>query len=252
MGFKNLYRSLMALCLVTGAASTHAASIGTMAYGDYGVNPSFSGLCGGDCVLDGVLRIGSAQFGERFSGQGLGASGDADLLSGTPTGPLSLLSGALGQNLMKVPYGGGDTLAGLGWQGVVDGVALDEAIGEGAISILFDGDQSKVGFNVDGWDGGGSLFVQFFDINGKSLRLFEIADLSSGTALGFAAMNNQEQIAPLIAGMSIWNTDPGGLGISGLTYDVDARRGPGGNVPEPSALLLAGLGLAAVVARRRR
>src|SRR6476646_7240082 len=50
-------------------------------------------------VYNGVLTSAGAQFAERFAGQTLSFNGDNDVLSGSPTGPLTLQPGAAGQNL---------------------------------------------------------------------------------------------------------------------------------------------------------
>ncbi|HEY0438417.1 MAG TPA: PEPxxWA-CTERM sorting domain-containing protein, partial [Phenylobacterium sp.] len=54
-----------------------------------------------------------------------------------------------------------------------------------------------------------------------------------------------------IAGVSVFTSDPGGLGYDNLLSDIPSTGG--GGVPEPSvwALMLGGFGLAGAMLRRR-
>gem|GEM_PF-882072 len=243
-------QKLLALLALTAVGTTaQAAAINVVAYNSVGAAQTltFEGNAGG--VLDGVQTIGAAKFGERFAGQTLGANADFDTLSGTPTKPLTLLSGAAGQNLLYAPFGS-MTLIGLGNAGLDDeGNPFPNAVGEGAVSVLFDGDQSQIGFKVVGANPGGTLLIDFFRFDGSLIETLSLADLSGGS-FGFQRDGDVKDIA----GMSIRNNDFGGLAFDDFVFNVVDARDPGdpGTVPEPTALLLAGLGLLAAGTARRR
>ena len=48
-----------------------------------------------------ILEYDGVNFAERFLGQILSSSGNLDVLSGTPTGPLTLQAGNPGQTLLS-------------------------------------------------------------------------------------------------------------------------------------------------------
>lgn len=255
------FRSLTtALTLACALGTAQAAAINQISYGDVsGVGTiGFDSVPGGP-VLDGVVQIGAAKFGEHFKGQSVGTSGLFDTLSGAPVGPLNLLSGGVDKNLYLTQGG----LAGLGAAGrlgdpcldpddpdCVPPVLSDDAIGEGAISILFDGDQSEFGFELLGANQG-LLHLAFFRIDGSLIERLDPIRLDLGLqTFGFRRSGGVKDIA----GISIWNEDEGGLTFDGLKFDVITVRQPpgGGTVPLPSALLLAGLALGAALGLRRR
>ncbi|HEY0436058.1 MAG TPA: hypothetical protein VGC92_05425, partial [Phenylobacterium sp.] len=84
-------------------------------------------------VYNGILTSGGAQLSERFAGQILGASGDNDTLSGSPTGPLTLQAGANSQNLDLGTDNGTHNLIPCGPLGCSD----PNGYGEGAFAVLF-------------------------------------------------------------------------------------------------------------------
>lgn len=238
-------RLLAALTLGLGFAAAQADPINLVAYAELD-KAEIQGFDTGG-VQDGVKRLGNghALFGERFGGQTLSFNGDFDVLSPTAGQPLTLLSGELGQNL----YLSSGLLSGLGKAGVNNGVPVPSALGEGAISVLFDGDQSEVGFQVFGGLDDSNLVVDFFRFDGSLIQSITLKDLQfGGDGFGF----RREQDVKDIAGISIWNTDEGGLAIDNLAFNVITTRDPGTPVPAPGALLLAGLALVAAGAMRRR
>lgn len=244
------FRSLTtALTLACAVGTAQAAAINQISYGSVnGVGTiGFDAIPGGP-VLDEVVQIGAAKFGEHFKGQTVGSSGLFDALSGTPGRPLSVVSGGVDKNLYLTQGG----LAGLGAaprEGDPPELSED-AIGEGAISILFDGDQSEFGFQLFGGNPISKLTLAFFRYDGSLIEQVVLSNLGNGDAsFGF----QRERGTKDIAGISIWNEDVGGLIFDGLKFDViTVRQPPGGTVPLPSALLLAGLALSVALGLRRR
>jgi hypothetical protein len=199
---------------------------------------------------DGILTSGGAQFAERFVGQALSTlsvpfSGDFDVLSDSASNPLALQVGAPNQNLdVFTDIFGDNILAGLGPVGFPD---LD-AIGAGSVALLFSSDKSEVGFDVFGIDGGGSITIDFFRRDGSLIDTISIP-----TVAGTDVVTLSFQRVPTIndiAGFSIQNTDPAGLG-----YD-NIRFGTSMVTPLPAlssmtlALLITLLGLVGMLALR--
>ncbi len=157
---------------------------------------------------DGILISGGLKFAERFAGQTLGANGDFDVVSGTPSGPLTLQAGAPGQNLDVFTYVS-NVLTGLGPVGFPD---LD-AIGEGSIAVYFQAPQSMVSFAIVGGNGG-SATLSFYRTDGSLIDdvvVTGLADLSYGFATADAS--------PSIAGILIQTTDPSGIGVDDICHN---------------------------------
>lgn len=196
----------------------------------------FEGLAGGSAPgtnYDGIIDLVGASFGERFDGQTLSYSDNSDVIGGTPTGGLSLITGAAGQNLNIVSYStGGNVISGLGQLGFPD----FNAIGEGAIAILFDNDQSEFGFQSVGGDLGSATF-DFWARDGSFIASISPTNLGTDY-FGFSREGGIQDIA----GISIWNTDLGGIGFNDIIFDVPGDDDPV-QVPEPGSLALLAVGL---------
>jgi hypothetical protein len=195
---------------------------------------------------DPILLSGGVAFGERFQGQTLGSSGDFDVLTGLPSGgTLVLLPGAPNQNLDILLYNGTNTLTGLGPLGYPN----FGAVGEGAISLLFSSDQSQFGFQLVGGNSGDAN-VSFFRADGSLIQTLVLSGLAD-SFYGFARDGGVQDIR----GISITNTDSGGIGFDNLKHDVLSAVVVSG-VPEPStwAMMLlgfSGIGLAMRRGKRR-
>ncbi|MBM4329804.1 MAG: PEP-CTERM sorting domain-containing protein [Deltaproteobacteria bacterium] len=194
---------------------------------------------------DAIIKFYEADFGERFVGQTLLTSGDFDILSGSPTGPLSLAAGAPNQNLnVFLATSGGITsqvLAGLGPKEYPN----FKAIGEGSIAVLFHYDQSDFGFRILGGNEG-DAYLSFFRRDGSLIQDITLSGLSNSTFYGFQREGGIKDIG----GISIYNTDPGGIAFDSFIDDVPA--GAGQSAPEPATLILLGSGLLGLAGFRRK
>ncbi len=217
--FFSKFRGLLFLGILGAfASSTQAAPVNEIDYFSITVGEiiDFEGIGGGGAPgtnYDGLLDLGGATFGERFNGQTLSISGNSDVVSGLPAGgSLSLIAGAANANLNIFNRGGvdGNVLTGLGFLGFPD----FNAIGEGAVAILFDNDQSQFGFQSVGGNLGAAFF-SFFSRDGS------LIDTISPTGLGtdFFGFSREGGIKD-IAGISIYNTDPAGIGFNDVIFDV--------------------------------
>lgn len=235
-----------ALVLAMGLAGVAQAApvnvfVGTVAGGNQLV--TFETVAGGavpGTSYNSVLTIGSISLAERFSGQNIAASGDFDVLSGTPGGPLSLAAGAANSNLAVVAFGAGNqVIAGIGPGLYPNG----SAIGPGALAALFATDQSEMGFDIVGTNAG-SANISFFRRNGT---LIDSVILSSLTDTSFTFRRDGALMD--IAGFSITNTDAGGIGFDNMRFNLGQ---PPMGTPEPGTLALVGLALLGAYGVQRR
>lgn len=166
---------------------------------------------------DAIFESDGADFAERFVGQSLSYSGDLDVLSGLPTDPLALQVGAPNENLGVEYYDPwlSQVLYGLG----PDGFPNYSAIGEGAFAVLFDYDQSEFGFDLMGGHNG-NVYINFFMRDGSLIDVFTLTDVTEG-AYAFRRVGGVSDIA----GISIHNDDPGGVGFDNLCHDVPGQPG---------------------------
>jgi len=204
-------------------------------------------------TFNDVFESGNTSFGESFAGQTVTQSGDFDVLSGTPVGPLNLLAGNASVNVTAVDGGAGDVgntaIAGSGPLGY----PAADAVGEGSIAILFDFDQSEFGFEVVGGNGG-TATAQFWGRDGSLIDEI-VFNLTSEIfqPYGFVTDDGLQSVA----GVSIFNNDLGGIGFDNFIYDIAGVPGTPGSddsvsVPEPSSIALLSLGLAGFVFSRKK
>lgn len=283
MKYQIVRASLFAMALSCVGHAAQAAVLAPVAYSvtdpSKVINFESTPIPPGGVINHNLVYSGIATFGERFDGMGVGAAGSLgqfDALTGDPAaGPLTLAAPTAGKHLFLDSAGDSVKLAGLGQFGseqvcekpdddlpeVCTDVPYADSIGEGAISILFDKNQSMFGFTAYDFDGYGvdgsvvgRIYLRFFGRDGSSIgdliaiELGDLDDASKGVAF---ALKDGEMPIYDIAGVSLWNDDPGGLFVDNFIFDV--LDDDGGTVSEPGALALAGLSLmAAGLLRRRR
>ena len=247
-----MVKQLKSLRKLTGAAGIGLALFGTTAVQAQVTQVDYNTLTGTQFVslnsitatsgagtnYDGIIIIDGIGFGEHFVGQTVTPLGNFDQLGGTPTGDLSLRPGEPGQNIVGLLSPAGAVLSGVG----PSGYPVFDAIGEGAVSILFSSDQSEFGFRLTGGHGG-NAFVNFFRDDGSVINSFTLSSLPLVGLFGFSRDGGVHDIR----GVSIWNDDLTGVGLTGFRHDVAA-------VPEPAtwAMMLMGFGAAGYALRRRR
>ena len=225
-------------------ASALQAQVAQVAYGSLTgtQTASFGSVAGGPGAgtnYDGILGVNGVAFGERFAGQTVTTLGNFDQLGGMPSDELTLLAGDAAHNLTVFQSPAGPVLSGNGTQGY----PVFDAIGEGAVSLLFSTDQSQFGFQLAGGNGG-NAYISFFRNDGSLIDSFTLSSLPVVASYGFTRDGGLHDIR----GVSIWNDDLTGFGFRNFLYDVPSA------VPEPAswALMLVGFGAIGLAMRRRR
>lgn len=176
--------------------------------------------------LDAPLREPGATIGERFAGQR--ATGTPhDHLSGGPSAPLTVAPGPPGRNLSVAFHRGfgSNALFPLG----PDGFPALTARGEGAAAVLFDHDQAAFGLLVHSDYADplgaraprGDVVLRLYDRTG---RLIGTARQRLEQGINRIALRRDGNI-PDIAGVTITNTDPGGIAIDDILFQKAALTG---------------------------
>jgi hypothetical protein len=245
MNTKFIAGILFAGCLNAGYASAYIIDAD---YGDLSGNGriDFDSLATGGAATNynGIIDLDGASFAEHFSGQTLGMSGMSDVLSGTPAGPLILTPGLPSANLAAIddPLWG-NVLVGLGPLGFDQG---EVAYGEGAVAILFDNEQGEFGFEYVGGDLGLAV-VEFWGNDGSLLGTFDNLAVPLELSIGFQSLDDNGALVNNISGVSIYNTDKGGIGFDNIIFNI-----PGNTVSAPGTILLFGLGLIGLGCAKRK
>jgi hypothetical protein len=175
-------------------------------------------------------------FGEKLIGQTNSPVDDFDIITGTPSTPLTMdgsVAADYGVCILYSYWSGGNAIAGLGPIGYPN---LD-AIGEGALTMLFAIDQNVIGFTVVGADSG-AMDIQFFDRSGSMLGDLRVS-LDSGDGATYAFSSD----ATNIAAITIDNANGGGIGFDNIRFQP---------IPAPGAILLGSIGVSLVGWLRRR
>lgn len=153
----------------------------------------------------------SVELSERFVGQTRSSDGAADVISGSPTAPLTLLSGGTNQNLAVVNFAPGVP--------VVSGQGAElfpspGASGPGAVAARFRLPQRRIAFNVVG-SNSGSLRARFYNVNGELLSDLTISPLQD-RQYSFATSNDLDEIS----GVLLTNSDVGGIGYHSFRLEL--------------------------------
>lgn len=159
-------------------------------------------------LIENLLVMNGAVFGERFAGQTVTSQGDHDSVTGPASRPLTLVPGAPGQNLSVVHFSGSNVLNGYGSAGY----PKRNAQGEGAISFLFDTNQSALAFQIRGGEAGGAEVV-FFARDGDIITKMKLPPAGEH-AFGFLRSDGSADIA----GVLLTNTDPQGLALDNVRF----------------------------------
>jgi hypothetical protein len=159
-------------------------------------------------LVDDILPLPGATFGERFAGQSVFGAGTHDEVTGSAFAPLTMLPGAAGQNLSLVRFGGNTVLNGYG----VRGFPKRDAQGEGAIAVLFDEDQSALAFDLRGGEAG-VAYVTFHRRDGTLLGQVPI-EPTGEFSVGFLRADGSSDIA----GFVLTNKDPQGMALDTLRF----------------------------------
>lgn len=165
--------------------------------------------------ITGILEQNGVRFGERFAGQPLESDGDFDVVSGPARAPLTLLPGAPGETLGILRLMRTSVLQGHGPRGY----PRTEAVGEGAVAVIFDNDQSALSLDIRGGEQGIAT-LSFLSRDGRVIDTHVIGPLSE-TSHGFQRPDNQTDIAGLI----LTNKDPQGIALDNLRFDKPAILG---------------------------
>ncbi len=213
------FRTLIVCFLSFGFATTHATA--AVDFGGEGADlilydiEEFSEFAVGQGAAFVVLR--SAEFGISFGqmlvGQTQSEINGFDVITGTPTGPVTIdetTDAAVGVNILPFL---GTIIDGLGSVGFPD----PAAIGDGAVTVLYDQSQSVVAFDVVGANGG-EMTIQFFNRAGMLLDTITVFGVMPNT---YVFGNG----GTTIAAMTITNTDPGGLGFDNFIFTPNGSSG---------------------------
>ncbi len=166
-------------------------------------------------LVDDVLVVPGAQFGERFAGQSREALGFFDQITGVPLAPLVAISGGPGETLSITRMSNTNVLNGFGSARY----PKRDAQGEGAIAVLFDRDQSALSFDLRGGEDGTARLL-FLRRDGSVVQDIEVSSVREH-GFGFVRSDGTADIA----GFVLTNGDPQGLALDNLRFEPPQQMG---------------------------
>ncbi|MCI5094729.1 MAG: hypothetical protein MRY77_00285 [Rhodobacteraceae bacterium] len=178
--------------------------------------------------LDSPIRAPGLRIGERFAGQRLTHTNTPwDQVDGQPRPPLRLLAGRNGRNLSVAWHRGfgSNALFPLGHIGF----PAIEARGEGAIAVQFDVPQSRFGLRIHSdypaplgqRAPGGSAIFHLYDFRGTLIAQHEFPLHSGILEIGLQRPGGISDIS----GFVLTNTDPGGIAIDDILFQLTSLTG---------------------------
>lgn len=159
-------------------------------------------------LINDLLVLPGVVLAERFVGQPLEYNGNHDTVRGPATAPLTPLAGVPGQTMSLVMMSGNKVLNGYGKAAFPS----RDGQGEGAISVLFDTDQSALAFDIRGGEDGHAK-VMFLRRDGTVITTLRVRKLRE-YSVGFERKNGTGDIA----GIVVMNDDPQGLALDNLRF----------------------------------
>lgn len=171
---------------------------------------------------NGRLVLSGLSISERLTGQSLrivtGAGGPFDAVTGSPSLPLTLMSGQPWENLALRRQGRNVVLYGSGKSDQNGRIRL----GESSIAMLFEHDQAAIGmrvFSLDTMPGRRftDTLVKFYDRQGSLLKEITLSLFGRPTYVGFQTIDGASNIAAIV----VTTTNPGGVGLDDIIYSDD-------------------------------
>ncbi len=177
-----------------------------------------------------VYRGDGISFGERFLGQSITSvrlsnpNGVFDIVTGQPSSPLQIVSGKTGQNIAisREECRGSAAISGMS-----AGTEEDDNNGEGALSVQFVSGQQAFGFAVKPRSNceqseirPGLLVIKAYADDGKVVGSLRVPVTQNPQYLAIGTKDN----SPSIFGVSLTNSDPGGVGFDDFVYTVRSEQ----------------------------
>ncbi|MEN8657223.1 hypothetical protein [Marivita sp.] len=173
--------------------------------------------------IDQHWRAPGLTIGERLAGQDVQNADGFDAVTGTPAAPLRAIPGAPGQTFAIAHHAGfgSNALFPVG----PTGAEQPEGRGEGSAAFVFDAPQIAIGMRLHAEysdplgqrPAPGSAVLTFHDATGQTTQI--TLPLTHGV-LSYGWLSDVG-----IIGLTIQNTDPGGIAIDDILYDVIALSG---------------------------